>query len=365
MSDSTFLKRVEIRNFKSIAHCDVHLGPLNFLVGPNGSGKTNFVDALRFVRDCMTGTLGQATLQQRGITTRAGASSIFFGFEVAGEVAGSYEFELALSHPDGAHLISERCELSGGHSFELDSGELRLRDAPPVAIQHNRPYLTGLSGFPPFDKLYRALASAEFYSPFPKLDIFRDGADETLEVNGSNVTQVFSSLTPVAQADVQDCLRLITPGVDSVKIEEFAGRKFLLFHVGQAWFLADSMSDGTLMALKLLVALAQPKVRTGLIPLVCIEEPETGIHPGAMGVLLDAIREASETAQVIVTSHSPELLDNKHIPADSLLAVVMDGETRIGPLGEGFRDGIRKRLFTPGELLRSTQIEPESTALAS
>jgi len=84
-----------------------------------------------------------------------------------------------------------------------------------------------------------------------------------------------------------------------------------------------------------------------------------------MGVLLDAIREASATAQVIVTSHSPELLDNKDIPAESLLAVAMDGETRIGPLREGFRDGIRRRLFTPGGLLRSTQIEPETTVQAS
>jgi predicted ATPase len=364
MSDSTFLKRVEIRNFKSIAHCDVRLGPLNFLVGPNGSGKTNFVDALRFVRDCMTGTLGQATLQQRGITTRAGASSIFFGLEVAGEVTGSYELELALSHAGGAQMLSERCELSGG-SYSLVSGELSLLHSLPVAIPHNRPYLIGLSSIEPFDKLYRALASLAFYSPSPRLDIFRDGADETLEANGSNVTQVFDSLGPVAQADVQECLRLITPGVDSVKIEEFAGRKVLQFQVGQTWFLADSMSDGTLTALKLLVALAQPKVRSGQIPVVCIEEPEMGIHPGAMGVLLDAITEASETTQVIVTSHSPELLDNKHIPAESLLAVVMDGETRIGPVGEGFRDGIAKRLFTPGELLRSTQIEPESTAITS
>ncbi len=51
MKGSTFLKRVVLKNYKSIAFCDVSLGPLVFLVGPNGAGKSNFVDALRFVGD--------------------------------------------------------------------------------------------------------------------------------------------------------------------------------------------------------------------------------------------------------------------------------------------------------------------------
>ncbi len=47
----SFLKRVKIRNYKSIAHCDVELGPFTLLVGRNGSGKSNFLDAIRFVAD--------------------------------------------------------------------------------------------------------------------------------------------------------------------------------------------------------------------------------------------------------------------------------------------------------------------------
>jgi predicted ATPase len=46
-----FLIRVRLRNYKSIAACDVRLGPLTLLIGPNGSGKSNFVDALNFVAD--------------------------------------------------------------------------------------------------------------------------------------------------------------------------------------------------------------------------------------------------------------------------------------------------------------------------
>jgi len=57
MTDSTFLTRVVLRNYKSIAECNVRLHPLVFLVGPNGAGKSNFLDALRFVADALRTSL--------------------------------------------------------------------------------------------------------------------------------------------------------------------------------------------------------------------------------------------------------------------------------------------------------------------
>ena len=60
MSDSTFLTRVTLRNYKSIAACQVEMRQLMFLVGPNGAGKSNFLDALRFVADALNTTLDNA-----------------------------------------------------------------------------------------------------------------------------------------------------------------------------------------------------------------------------------------------------------------------------------------------------------------
>jgi predicted ATPase len=51
MQDSRLITRVVIRNYKSMAACDLHLGPLSIFVGPNGSGKSNFFDVLRFVME--------------------------------------------------------------------------------------------------------------------------------------------------------------------------------------------------------------------------------------------------------------------------------------------------------------------------
>ena len=97
----------------------------------------------------------------------------------------------------------------------------------------------------------------------------------------------------------------------------------------------------------------------GRTPLVGIEEPETVLHPAAAGVLRDGLRDASQSTQIIVTSHSPELLDDDKLPVDAILAVLSDqGETQIGPCDEATREMLRQRLFTAGELLRLNQIRP-------
>src|ERR1700724_2873198 len=62
-----FLRRVRIRGYKSIAFCDVRLQPLTILVGRNAAGKSNFLDALAFLRDAMDTGLANALKRQGGI----------------------------------------------------------------------------------------------------------------------------------------------------------------------------------------------------------------------------------------------------------------------------------------------------------
>jgi hypothetical protein len=97
---------------------------------------------------------------------------------------------------------------------------------------------------------------------------------------------------------------------------------------------------------------------------VGIEEPEVALHPAAAGVLLDALMDASRHTQVLVTSHSPELLDDYRISADSILAVVAKrGITSIASLDEVGRSVLRDRLYTPGELLKLNQLKPDPAEL--
>ena len=122
------------------------------------------------------------------------------------------------------------------------------------------------------------------------------------------------------------------------------------------------MSDGTLRALGALVAVAQLASDASSIRFAGIEEPETALHPAAAGALMDALREASSRTQVVVTSHSPDLLDQIHVERDTLLVVTSkNGNSRITQADPASRDAIRRHLYTPGDLLRMDQLQPDES----
>jgi predicted ATPase len=115
------------------------------------------------------------------------------------------------------------------------------------------------------------------------------------------------------------------------------------------------MSDGLLRALGLILAVYQPNRPS----VVVIEEPEASIHPGALGVILDLLRHASKRMQVIVTTHSPDVLDAKWVREDNLRMVMLEnGVTRVSGLSEFSRKALREHLMGAGELLRSNSLEP-------
>jgi len=124
------------------------------------------------------------------------------------------------------------------------------------------------------------------------------------------------------------------------------------------------MSDGTLRALGALVAVTQLTDGAQTVRLVGIEEPETALHPAAAGALMDALREATTHTQVLVTTHSADLLDQVDIDHDGLLVVVSaDGITRIARADQTSLDVVRAHLYSAGELLRADQLAPDPKSL--
>lgn len=195
---------------------------------------------------------------------------------------------------------------------------------------------------------------------------------DLLHRDGANVASVIENLRrtrPEAKERIEDFLRRIVPGVDSVERKGVGAWETLEFrqHVAGStdpWtFQAGSMSDGTLRALGVLVALFGS---AGDVPSpVAIEEPEAALHPAAAGLLLEALKSASETRQVLATSHSPDLLDSPTLRPEDLLAVRADaGTTLVAAPDQASAQAIRDSLYTPGELLRVDQLQPEASSPA-
>ena len=163
----------------------------------------------------------------------------------------------------------------------------------------------------------------------------------------------------------------VVPAVESVQQEQLGPRETITFHQRvkgspHPWqFHAHSMSDGTLRVLGILVALFQGHGHNlPTVPVVAIEEPETALHPAAASVLLEVLQVAAQRTQVLVTSHSPDLLDRHDLGSACLLAVVAEeGVTGIGPIDEAGRKALTNHLYTAGELMRMDQLKPDPAAL--
>ncbi|MBI4893887.1 MAG: AAA family ATPase [Acidobacteria bacterium] len=381
MNSGPFLRRVILKNYKSIAVCNLNLGPLTILVGPNGSGKSNFLDALRLVSEALRTTLDHALRDRGGINEvrrRSSGHPTHFGmrleFVLANGAAGHYAFRVG-AKPRGAFEVqTEECVLHGapGASFRVDRGTRKNRGSGKTVggLPSDRLHLVAASGEIEFRPVYDALAHMAFYNlnPDKMRELQTPDAGDVLFRDGGNATSVLrllSDLDPDQKKRLEDYLAQVVPGVVGVEASHVGPKETLKFRQSVAgshnpWqFMAGNMSDGTLRALGILLSLFQKGQRP--VTLVGIEEPETALHPAAAGVLLDALREVSAETQVIVTSHSPDLLDLVELDREEILAVrAAEGNTEIGPIDQASMKVLKDRLYTPGELLRLNQFAPEA-----
>lgn len=385
MSSSVFLTRVLLRNYKSIGHCDVRLGPLTYLVGANGSGKSNFLDALHLVRDALAGSLDNA-LNERGglpeVRRRSSGHPTHFGirleFVLGDGQPGYYAFNIGALPGRGYEVQKEECSfrfMGAGAHFKIERGLLLETSEPTFpSVTSDRLALVSASGMTAFRPVFDALTFMGFYNLNPKVmrEPQKPQDGRMLKSEGQNIVSVIGHLKNVEPGrlmEIQNYLQTVVPMVHGFERKQMGPLETLQFRqdmagAKHAWhFLAQNMSDGTLRALGVLTALFQGN-KDHSPSLIGIEEPETALHPAASAALREALSKASEHSQVMVTSHSPELLDDREIAAEQFLAVVSEGgETKIAPLDEASRQMMRQRLFSAGELLRLNQLAPDESYL--
>lgn len=384
---TTFLRRVQLKNYKNIEACDVELGPLTFLVGPNGSGKSNFLDALGLLGDTMRTNLRTAIHQRGGMndirrraTERPHRVGLRLDADLEDGMTARYAFEIEGYGRGGAfRVIREKCTIwqhgEEVHWFDVSRAGVGFRrmSLDHVAnLSDEYLYLIHLAGLPGFRELHSALARIMIYDIEPNLmrEITPPDPGTILMSSGRNAAGVLARIeaeAPTSARLVMQFLQAIVPDIAGVEQVSIHDREALQFRQGpgQSRFYASSMSDGTLRALGVLLALFQspPGGDGHVLPLIGIEEPESALHPAALAVLLEALGTASDRTQVVVTSHSTVLLDREDIPADQILAVsAEDGRAIVGRLDETQREVLRDKLATPGELLAQGQLEPDGAA---
>ena len=402
------ITRIRAKNYRSIREIDLELGSLTVLVGPNASGKSNVLDVLRFIRDAISRGLDYAISQRYGmrVIQHRSDSDVEIGFTATiRDLTLDYNFVLT-SDQNGNGLVKREY---GSYKLDTDSGRIvfDIQDRQVIEPKTVSTYLRGVydstsrapKPLPSEDLLFLKYYSNVAYASFARNaeaqfsieglnrnllelqqmlsglgfyhvspDTFRGlekkSGPSLLDEYGTNLASVLwgmrrnngtaedsEELMTEGFRELRNSLRHLIPRITDVKsvpVGEYLALQFKHSHSvlsQDQWFNAAQESDGTLRMLALLTAIYQPRRP----PLLGIEEPESAVHPGVLAALAEILDEASLRQQVVITTHSPDLID--HLPIESIRAVeFVDGETKVGEVSKRQASAVRERLFTLGEL---------------
>ncbi|MBL8753128.1 MAG: AAA family ATPase [Planctomycetes bacterium] len=370
-------RRLTIKNFRSIATAEVDLGSFTVVVGPNGSGKSNFVDALVFLRDlgndaeaAVAGRGGIGSVVRRGTKKRETMLRLVLAASAAAAVHTGLQHEVTIAAGKGeawairSESIAERAGdttmLSLGRTEDLfdyrsegEAGRGGVSEHASAMVFARQRKLIATRYRGPLRGVYRyRLDPAAMRQPQPATGLGR------LSESGANIASACRSLSDEAKAAVVATMQKVVPGLVGIRPIAVGRHDFLEFDQRHGaitvTFTASDVSEGALRVLGVVVAAAQLQKNELLI----LEEPEANVHPGAAALVFDVLREAARRGSVLVTTHSPELLDAAE-DEQILVCNQRDGVTRIGPLDSAQRDLVREGLFRLADLMRSEPLRIE------
>lgn len=378
------IRRLVLRRFRSIRADTIDLSNPLFLVGKNGCGKSNVIDAFAFLGECMNVPLHTVFANRGGINAvryRSGSRSrpgdfamrVDFSFSNGIPMAGWYAFNIRALPDYTFSVVREKCSISAGsqkHWFNRQAAHFETNVAGlSPALEDAALALPIIGGSQEFAPVVRGLGRMRVFSiqPAKVQELQEPDAGANLKSDGSNLASVLQLLSREDKKKLERLCKILGTIVpDTTNVRTVKHGKRLSLEFTQEWksdgqaksvkFEAFSMSDGTLRALGILSALFQKSIPT----LIAIEEPESTIHPEALGSILDVIRSFAKNTQIVVTTHSPELLDAKWILPENLRIVTWsEGVTQVRPLGKASKTALQDHLMGAGEQLRSNALRAE------
>ena len=360
--------RIKLKNILSFGPdgMELELKRLNVLIGPNGSGKSNLIEAIGLLR-AAPGDVTAPILAGGGVgnwiwsgkrTTPSPTEPVSAEIEAVLEYPPTPGGPRALRHVltfsntgQRFELIDERIEDAGLNDgidqpqtyFELRGGKPNLNSMSttrrPLLIFDNRksvlaqlrdpynyPELTWLGDVYPRVRLYREWTfGRNTPSRLPQ-----DAAlpNDFLTEGGQNLGLMLNRIErePTAKPQFLSAVRQLYDGVVDFDVLIEGGTVQVVLQEGNNFVPAVRLSDGTLRYLCLLAILCHPSPP----PVVCLEEPELGLHPDILPGLADLLREASERCQLVVTTHSDTLVDALTDTPESIVVCDKEnGQTRM------------------------------------
>ncbi len=362
------LESIAIKGFKSIRDIKVELRDINVLIGANGSGKSNFLEALSFLQAIRAGNL-------QDYVGRAGGAErlLHFGPRTTSELALRVIFETTISnHSNGYEIVLEPTETNTlyprrgtEHAYFWD----RERPAPfyqylsreqgeaGISLRDNRRVVAHVQTHLNRWRIYH-FHDTSSVSPLKKNVDLHD--NRFLRPDGSNLAAFLYLLRERYEESynfIRNTIRLVAPFFDDFALEPQALNENTIRlewkHRGaDAYFDVSSLSDGTLRFIALATLLQQPQ---NLRPsVILLDEPELGLHPYAITMLASMVRSASVDTQMILATQSPILLDYFE-PEDVLVADRVEGSTVFTPQSADELE-VWLRDYSLGELWEKNEI---------
>ena len=343
---------------------ELPLEPLNVLIGPNASGKSNLIEALSL--------LAAAPRDLQTPIREGGGSWDWLWKGAAGTPTATVD--ATVEYPGGPTALRYRLSFAEtGRRFELRDEAVENEkptnpyDDQPYFYYHyqdGRPVLNVMGearserrlsredvrpdqsilsqrrdpdSYPELTYLANLFERMSFYREFhvgrhtpPRLPQKADLQQDRLLEDASNLGLVLSDLLnqPTVKRMLLDRLRDFYPLVEDVVIYHIGGTVQIFFHERGLYHSvpATRMSDGSLRYLCLLAVLCHPSPA----PIVCIEEPEIGLHPDVIPEVAKLLVEASSRSQIFVTTHSDILVDAlTDVPEAVIVCEKSDGATQL------------------------------------
>lgn len=338
------IRKITLKNWKNFAQVEAEISDRVFLVGPNASGKSNFLDAFRFLRDVAStrGGFQEAVGRRGGVSALRCLSARRYSDVTVGVVvedgSAQWRYELSFNQDNQRQPLLRREVVCRGDEVLLNRPSLEDRDDLARLTQT---YLEQVNVNRPFRELATFFASIRYLHIVPQLVREPDRSiGRTNDPFGGDFLEQIAKTPDKAQKarlrHIQEALRLAVPQLQEIQLFlDFRGvphvrGRYKHWRPQGAWQTEEQFSDGTIRLLGLLwMALDKGG------PLL-LEEPELQLHPGIVQVLPQMFARVQRRTgrQIFLSTHSPDLLHDKGIGLDEVLLLKPTPEgTVVSPAG--------------------------------